>query len=202
MEQNETKDVTKLEETPETEQQPTSVIMRRQVITTAGTIEENIEEEQIAGEEIVNTSESPEEQEQKNVQIVQYEEQNSEQNYEESGQVYVTGTVITTEGYSTQTDYPQNQYTTLELPANATITTIEGDYAELESVNNSTYSGQYSGNDGTQYIHHQYQTPAQYSTYNVERAESPQTALYRDTDPNLASSRYTVSFFKILYFRN
>ncbi|RZC35764.1 transcription factor GATA-4-like [Asbolus verrucosus] len=183
------------------EQPAQSVIIRRQVITTAGTIEENIEEariEQIAGEEIVKTSESPvqnaQEQDQNNSQIVQYEDQTtSDQNYEEAGQqVYVTEAVITTEGYSSQAEYNQQStvtYEALEMAPNASITIESAEYADLESVNNPHYN-QY-GNDATQYLqHHQYQN--QYSNYTVDRAgaESPQSALYRDTDPNLASSRY------------
>ncbi|XP_064212968.1 transcription factor elt-1 isoform X5 [Tribolium castaneum] len=190
----------KPQETTETEQATTSVIIRRQVITTAGTIEDNIEEvEQIAGEEIVNTSDSPVQQvavdqEPNVVQIVQYEDQPaSEQHYEEGApSVYV----CTTEAYHAQTDYPQQEtvaYTTLDIPANAqAITTIETtEYADLESVNNTTYSAQYGSNDATQYIHTQY--PADYGNYPGERAgaESPQTALFRNTDPNLASSRYS-----------
>ncbi|EFA04530.2 grain [Tribolium castaneum] len=190
----------KPQETTETEQATTSVIIRRQVITTAGTIEDNIEEvEQIAGEEIVNTSDSPVQQvavdqEPNVVQIVQYEDQPaSEQHYEEGApSVYV----CTTEAYHAQTEYPQQEtvaYTTLDIPANAqAITTIETtEYADLESVNNTTYSGQYASNDATQYIHTQY--PADYGNYPGERAgaESPQTALFRNTDPNLASSRYS-----------
>ncbi|XP_044267555.1 GATA zinc finger domain-containing protein 12-like isoform X4 [Tribolium madens] len=203
MEPNEQEEVkAKPQETTETEQATASVIIRRQVITTAGTIEDNIEDpriEQIAGEEVVNTSDSPvqqvaSEQEQNNVvQIVQYEEQpTSEQNYEEGAQQVF---VCTTEGYSSQAEYPQQEtvaYTTLNIPANAqAIATIETtEYADLDSVNNSTYNDQYAGNDAAQYIQHY---PADYGSYPGQRtgAESPQTALFRNTDPNLASSRYS-----------
>ncbi|XP_044267553.1 GATA-binding factor 3-like isoform X2 [Tribolium madens] len=205
MEPNEQEEVkAKPQETTETEQATASVIIRRQVITTAGTIEDNIEDpriEQIAGEEVVNTSDSPvqqvaSEQEQNNVvQIVQYEEQpTSEQNYEEGAQQVF---VCTTEGYSSQAEYPQQEtvaYTTLNIPANAqAIATIETtEYADLDSVNNSTYNDQYAGNDAAQYIQHY---PADYGSYPGQRtgAESPQTALFRNTDPNLASSRYSVA---------
>jgi hypothetical protein len=195
----------KLEETIENEPSTPSVIIRRQVITTAGTIEENIEEariEQIAGEEIVKTSDSPvhqtsQDQEQSNSQIIQYEEQTTQdQNYEEAASsVYVTEAVITTEGYSSQAEYHQPQqtvpaYTTLEMPTNGSITIESAEYADLESVNTPHFGGQYA-NDATQYLQqHQYHT--QYPNYTVERTgeESPQRALFRDTDPNLASSRY------------
>jgi GATA-binding protein 2 len=195
----------KLEETIENEPSTPSVIIRRQVITTAGTIEENIEEariEQIAGEEIVKTSDSPvhqtsQDQEQSNSQIIQYEEQTTQdQNYEEAASsVYVTEAVITTEGYSSQAEYHQPQqtvpaYTTLEMPTNTSITIESAEYADLESVNTPHFGGQYA-NDATQYLQqHQYHT--QYPNYTVERTgeESPQRALFRDTDPNLASSRY------------
>ncbi|XP_063902854.1 uncharacterized protein LOC135122539 isoform X6 [Zophobas morio] len=193
----------KLEETTETEQPTPSVIIRRQVITTRGTIEENVEEariEQIAGEEIVKTSESPvpetpQEQEHSSSQIVQYEEQPaSEQNYEESTQVYVTEGVITTESYSSQSEYHQQPHTVAytALDPSGTIT-IEStaEYADLESVNNSHYTGTQYGNDASQYLQHQ-QYQNHYPNYAVDRtgADSPQSALFRDTDPNLASSRY------------
>lgn len=198
------------EESPaEPEQPPPTVIRRsmRQVITTAGTIEENIDDsqiEQIAGEEVVKSTDSPVQQTQdgeSTSQMTHYEEQaSSEQNYEETAQqVYITEAVVT-EGYST-TEYDGTHhvtYTTLEMPSNSSITIEQQQtYTDMDSVSSSQFAAQY-GNDATPYIQPQhYQTT--YHEYSVERTgdESPQSALFRDTDPNLASSRYQVKFLSI-----
>lgn len=192
----------KIEREKEAEPPTQSVIIRRQVITTAGTIEENIEEtkiEQIAGEEVVNTSESPEEQviSEEGTTIVHYEEQTTpDQNYDDSQSLYVTEAVITTEGYPSQGDYHQQPQTvayttTLDMQQPNAITIESAEYAQLESVNNPHYNGPYE-NEAAQFLHHQY--PNQYSGYSDDKTGiiNPQAALYRDTDPNLGSSRYQV----------
>lgn len=199
----------KIEKDKEVEPPPQSVIIRRQVITTAGTIEENIEEtkiEQIAGEEVVNTSEPQEEQviTEEGTTIVQYEEETApDQNYDEAQSVYVTEAVITTEGYPSQADYHQQSqtvaYTTsLDMQQSNAITIEPAEYAQLESVNNPHYNGPYE-NEASQFLHHQY--PNQYPGYSDDKAGilNPQTALYRDTDPNLGSSRYQVCLLYYIY---
>lgn len=192
-----------------------SVITRRQVITTAGTIEENVEEsriDQVAGEEVVKTSTSPDpassqDQIKNDSEAAQYEEEAApaEESFKETVQgvqhAFPDDTVVTTEAYpSSQPDYQHQQtqelqFTTVEINPVGNVTIEQGEYADLETA--PQYSHQY-GNNAVHYLqHHQYQNQFQ-NAYPLERtgtSDSPPSALYRNTDPNLASSsRYQVSF--------
>lgn len=70
----------------------------------------------------------------------------------------------------------------------------QADYANLQTAQ---YNNGYT--DGTQYL-----TQHQYQSMFIERSagdSSPPTAvLFRDNDPNLASSRYQVSYISLLFY--
>ncbi|KAF2880246.1 hypothetical protein ILUMI_25924 [Ignelater luminosus] len=125
------------------EQNMSSVIIRRQVITTAGTIEENIEEpkiEQVAAEEIVKTSTStpitgsPQEASSVTPQDVQqFEEQSrqvEEQHYEVEQQQHFTEQTeqypVTTQGYQQVQEQPLEYTTTVE------VATIQGNVPHIQ----------------------------------------------------------------------
>lgn len=100
--------------------------------------------------------------------------------------------------------HPSVHHFAVEITPNGAVqqVTIEaqGEYVDLESVNATQYNGHYNSNDGQQYLQqHQYE---QFQNYPIERTNDsdhspPNTSslLYRNNDPNLGSSRYSVSDF-------
>lgn len=189
----------KVEEADQQEQQqplPTTVI-RRRVICDEGTIVENNEEQptEVSTEEIVKTSSTPREQsptEQKQEpEAGQYPELLQTESQEQFAETKTYAVeVITQEPYQNQSDYQQDiGYTTVQIEPLPNPVEPQADYANLETAQ---YNNGYT--NGPQYLtQHQYQ-----DMYSIERAagESPpaNTLLYRDNDPNLASSRYQVRF--------
>ncbi|XP_018579828.1 GATA zinc finger domain-containing protein 12 isoform X4 [Anoplophora glabripennis] len=189
----------KVEEADQQEQQqplPTTVI-RRRVICDEGTIVENNEEQptEVSTEEVVKTSSTPQEQsptdQKQETESGQYPEllqTESQEQFTETKTYAVE--VIAQEPYQNQSDYQQDiGYTTVQIEQLPSTVETQADYANLETAQ---YNNGYT--NGPQYLtQHQYQ-----DMYSIERAagESPpaNTLLYRDNDPNLASSRYQNSF--------
>lgn len=202
------------------QQHPSSVIMRRQVITTAGTIEDETKAEQLSPEEnTVKTSDASTESSPQNgtPQPVQYQEGREAQNraaFEQEGFA-----VATTEGYNNN----QNEYHAVsdEIPYTVTIqehphnihiggTHYEATedakgqiiYANLESVSSPFASNQhFNATDAASYMQqHQYQNYQQhYSSRSPD--DSPPSNLVHRSDPTLASRMYsTVSTFEITFF--
>lgn len=191
----------KMEEASQQEQEeqqqplPTTVI-RRRVICDEGTIVENNEEQpmEVSTEEIVKTSSTPQvqsptdqKQEPESGQYPELLQTESQDQFTENKTYSVE--VIAQEPYQNQSDYQQDiGYTAVQIEPLSTAVESPGDYANLETAQ---YNNGYT--NGPQYLtQHQYQ-----DMYSIERAtgESPpaNTLLYRDNDPNLASSRYQVS---------
>lgn len=185
----------KVEEAAQQEQQqplPTTVI-RRRVICDEGTIVENNEEQptEVSTEEVVNTSSTPQEQsptgQKQESESGQYPEllpTESQEQFTETKTYAVE--VIAQEPYQNQSDYQQDiGYTAVQIEALPNAVEPPADYTNLETAQ---YNNGYT--NGPQYMTHQY-----HDMY-IERAtgESPpaNTLLYRDNDPNLASSRYQV----------
>ncbi|KAJ8918271.1 hypothetical protein NQ315_014141 [Exocentrus adspersus] len=189
----------KVEESEQPEQQqplPTTVIKRR-VICDEGTIVENNEEPptEVSTEEVVKTSTTPQEQspaEQKpESEAGQYPEilpTEAQEQFTETKTYAVE--VISPEAYQNQSDYHQDiAYTTVHIEPIPNTVEQQADYANLETAQ---YNNGYA--NGPQYLaQHQYQ-----DMYTIDRTtgESPpaNTLLYRNNDPNLASSRYQNNF--------
>lgn len=206
----------KSEPEPEQHQQhSSSVIMRRQVITTAGTIEEETKAEQPSPDENTmkasdaSTEGSPQS---GTTQTIQYQEGADGQS--RGGFEQERFTVATTEGYN-QNDY-QNvsdeiQYT-VEIQGHSHNIPITGThydstddakgqpiiYANLESVSSPYTNNQhYNAPDAASYMQqHQYQNYPQHYTSRSPDDSPPSTLVHR-SDPTLASSRLysTVSNF-------
>ncbi|KAG5896607.1 hypothetical protein JTB14_009522 [Gonioctena quinquepunctata] len=162
-------------------------VIRRNFITTAGTIVENYEDQppEPAGEEVVNTSSStPQEQS----PVTRKTESPEAGSYQEipAQREAIPHTVEVTENYQTTGPFTQEFYTIEENMTSVNITSNlehQGDYANLQ---NAQYNNGYT--DGSQYL-----TQLQYQTQFTERGNvdgsSPVTLMYRG-DPNLGSSRY------------
>ncbi|KAJ8956906.1 hypothetical protein NQ318_014324 [Aromia moschata] len=169
---------------PQQQQQaPTATVIRRRVIIDAGIIVENNEEQPTeSGRTEAGAPESGQYPE-----LIQAEGQ---EQFTETKSYAVD--VITTETYQNQTEYQQDiGYPTVQIGPVTLSNAVEpqADYANLETAQ---YNNGYT--NGPQYLtQHQYQ-----DMYNIERAtgDSPpaNTLLYRDNDPNLASSRYQNNF--------
>lgn len=208
------------EQQPQQQQQHTSsVIMRRQVITTAGTIEDETKAEQLSPEEnIIKTNDASAESSPQNEasQTVQYQEGREEQNRTTFDPERFN--VATTEGYNHQNDYhgvPDGMQYTVQIPEDPHDIPITGGhyestedtktqiiYANLESVSSPYANNQhYSTTDGVSYI--QQQQYQNYSQHYPPRSpdDSPPSTLVHRNDPTLSSSRlYPVSLnFKIFH---
>lgn len=188
-----------------------SVIMRRQVITTAGTIEDEVKaQEQAAAVENIEAEAqnegSPQNaqpivvqfQEQPPSQIEQqerYENNNNEPNNYASQQEYaqVGGTVeyettVNISG-SLQHVIASTQYETQDESKRVV-------YADLQSVQSPSFANpqSYSHNDGATYMQqHQYQSYAQHYDASRNSDDSPPNTLVHGTDPTLSSRIYQVS---------
>lgn len=190
------------------QQHPSTVIMRRQVITTAGTIEDETKAEQPSPEENpVKVSDASAEGSPQNgtSQTVQYQEGTEGQNRAAFEQESFT--VATTESYNNS----QNEYHSVsdEIPYTVTIqghphnipiggTHYEATedakgqiiYANLESVSSPYASNQhYNATDAAAYMQqHQYQSYQQhYSSRSPD--DSPPSNLIHRSDPTLGPSR-------------
>lgn len=153
------------------EQNMSSVIIRRQVITTAGTIEENIEEpkiEQVAAEEVVKTSTStpitgsPQEATSVTPQEVQqFEEQSrqvEEQHYEVEQQQHFTEQ---TEQYPVTTQEYQVQEQPIEYTTTVEVATIQGSVPHIQI-------------EGTQYAEQQEEAKVGVEYTNLDSVPSSQ----------------------------
>lgn len=194
------------------QEQQSSVIMRRQVITTAGTIEDEAKaQEQAAAVESINESEAPNEgspqsaqaivvqfQEEPSSQIEQqerYENNNNEPNNYAPQQEYaqVGGTVeyettVNIQG-SLQHVIGSTQYETQDDTKRVV-------YADLRSVQSSSFATPqaYAHNDGATYMQqHQYQSYGQHYDASRNSDDSPPNTLVHGTDPTLSSRIYQVS---------
>lgn len=190
------------------QQHPSSVIMRRQVITTAGTIEEETKTEQPSPpDNTMKASDASAENSPQDgtIQAAQYQESSDGQSrpaFEPDARFPVT----TTEGYSNPNDY-QNvsddiQYTVEiqghlhNIPMTGTHYDATEDpkgqitYANLESVSSPFPNNQhYNATDAASYIQqHQYQNYQQHYT-SRSPDDSPPSSLVHRSDPTLASSR-------------
>lgn len=200
---------------PEPEQQhPSTVIMRRQVITTAGTIEDETKAEQPSPQEAnLRASDASAEASPQNgttPQPVQYQESNGAPEGPQRGAAAAFDqehfTVATSEGYTDQSEYQgvsdEIHYTVAiqghphDLPiAGAHYDAAEDAkghiiYTNLESVSSPYTSNQhYNANDATTYIqHHQYPGYQQHYTSRSPEDSPPSNLVHRN-DPTLASSR-------------
>lgn len=175
------------EETSEVNCEPTLTaagpgVIRRNFITTSGTIIETSEEQppEPTTEEVVNTAGStPHEQ-----SPSEHATEPTETNIIVGG---VTAVGIPTENFQ-NANYGQDlEYATLNIEGNVVpiaVTNVEqsGEYANLQTAQ---YNNGYT--DATQYL-----TQQQYNNLYMERgvgSSSPNAVLYRE-DPNLAASRY------------
>ncbi|KAJ8973980.1 hypothetical protein NQ317_001339, partial [Molorchus minor] len=183
------------------QQPPTQTVIRR-VIIDSGIIVENNEEQQpaeVTSEEVVNTStpreQSPIEQKQEPQEAAaQYSgliQTDTQEQFTEA-KSYTVDVIPPETFHQNQADFQQDiGYATVQIGPVTLSNTVEppADYANLETAQ---YNNGYA--NGPQYLtQHQYQ-----DMYNIERAtgDSPpaNTLLYRDSDPNLASSRYQNNF--------
>lgn len=207
------------EESPPKSEPVSSVIIRRQVITTAGTIEENVEEpkiEQVASEEVVKTASSTPltRSPQQPTSVSQpFEDQSAEESYDIDASQHYTEQTIVTNGQYTETteEYPEQpvEYTaTVEVQGTLSQIQIDGgQYVEqppeeakvgVEYTNLDVPSSQYQGQgatpfagDGTQFIHQPTQSFQQFQNFNIARGpeDSPPSSVLYKNDPNLGSSR-------------
>lgn len=191
------------------QEQQSSVIMRRQVITTAGTIEDEAKAQEQA--EAVETIESEAQnegspqsapaivvqfQEQPSSQIEQqerYENNNNEPNNYTSQQEYTQ--VGATVQYEATVNIPlqhvigSTQYETQDETKRVV-------YADLQSVQSPSFANpqSYTHNDGAIYMQqHQYQSYGQHYDASRNSDDSPPNTLVHGTDPTLSSRIYSVS---------
>lgn len=185
----------------ETDPQPTqnngTGVIRRNFITPAGTIIESNEEQppEPTAEEIVKTSAStpsPVEQKVERTETTTYSEILTQEQREQFPDTKPYAIEMPAENFENQNFAQDISYTTVNIEGNVvpvTLSEIEhpGDYANLQTAQ---YNNGYA--DGSQYLaQHQYQNLF-INRSDVDNS-SPTAVLYRG-DPNLADSRYQVSY--------
>ncbi|KAF5305672.1 hypothetical protein FQA39_LY09161 [Lamprigera yunnana] len=185
-----------------------SVIIRRQVITTAGTIEENVEEpkvEQVAEEEVVKASTpssigngSPQDSSRH-----QYEGQQIEvTHFQDQVQVSAGEYPVTTQEYQVQ---EHGEYTaTVQVGTQIQIddgqyveqtedTKVGVEYTNLDSVPSAQYQATQFTSDSNQFLQQQSsgQSFQHFQNFTIARGadESPPNSVLYKNDPNLGSSR-------------
>lgn len=187
-----------------------SVIIRRQVITTAGTIEENLEEPKIehAVEEVVKSStpssinnDSPQDSsgqqyENHQIEVAHFQESVNNDEYPVTNQEY----------------QEQGEYATAHIqieggqfvePSEDTKVSVE--YTNLDSVPNAQYQATHFTGDNNQFLQQpqpQQQTGQQYQQFQsfaIARSanESPPNSVLYKNDPNLGSSRIYQGSFEL-----
>ncbi|XP_076254856.1 uncharacterized protein LOC143192916 isoform X1 [Rhynchophorus ferrugineus] len=182
----------------------TPTVIRRNVITEAGIIEQTEERIEAKNEEVVENSVTPQEmspQEDKTrinmtYGIIAQDGSEPSQNYGEKHYIIATGN--NSEAFQVSQvhagTFSQNELLNFPIVSEGNSVPIEnnaidgqGDYTNLETAQYQG-NGQYSA-DGTHYLPHQYES----IIYPIERtnSESPPTngMLYRNTDPSLAPPR-------------
>ncbi|XP_060518517.1 uncharacterized protein LOC132697215 isoform X4 [Cylas formicarius] len=195
---------------PEQKQNQQSVsapptVIRRNILTSAGTIEAAEDQLEVTNEVVVNTTTSPEEmspQDEKpaaNQDVVAYRLLIPESGHPDQYADSKNFTSETGEPFQAQTNYT-NQETgftaTVQIDQGGSIVpvTIESsieasaDYANLETAHYN--NGQFPA-DGSQYLqHHQYSTMQYLDRNSTDSPPSGNNMLFRHSDPTLGSSRY------------
>ncbi|KAF5277684.1 hypothetical protein FQR65_LT03664 [Abscondita terminalis] len=190
-----------------------SVIIRRQVITTAGTIEENFKEpkiEQVAAEEVVKstTPSSVNNDSPQNSSGQQYDNQSIEVSH------FQEQVAVSSEEYATtsQEYQEQGEYATahIQIEGGQFVEQSEEpkvgvEYTNLDSVPNSQYQSSHFASDNNQFLQPQQQQQQsgqqfqQFSNYTIARGstESPPNSVLYKNDPNMGSLRIHPSSFDL-----
>ncbi|XP_074040471.1 uncharacterized protein isoform X2 [Leptinotarsa decemlineata] len=170
---------------PQQRPPPSSTVIKRNFITTAGTIVENYDEQppEAAGEEIVNTSTSTPQEQSPVTHKIESPESGSYQEIITQRDIK-TYSVEVPDTYTASGTYSSELYSIDNSMTSVTISSDlehQGDYTNLQTAQ---YNNGYT--DASQYMEqHQYQT-----LYTERGAvDSSPPVLYRN-DPNLGSSRY------------